>query len=117
MARMKTGWGPAWCLDRIRIDRIHIVGSIYSVNPAYIDKVEQIHAVDRIAGGDSNQPRSALGETPCLAQSRGETKDAAPHRRFIDGARVSARRDSGNSIELSRLTAEVERPMRGQRAL
>ncbi len=48
-------------LDRIRIDRTHIVGSIDPVNPAYIYKVEQIHAVDGIADGDSNQPRSALG--------------------------------------------------------
>ncbi len=32
-------------LDRIRIDRPHDVGSIDPVNPVYIDKVEQIHAV------------------------------------------------------------------------
>ncbi len=56
MARMKTGWGPAWCLARIRIDRIDIVGSIDSVNPVYIDKLEQIHAVDGIAVGDSINP-------------------------------------------------------------
>ncbi len=30
------------------------------MNPVYINKVEQIHAVDEIADGDSNQPRSAL---------------------------------------------------------
>ncbi len=30
-------------LDRIRIDRTHIVGSIDPVNPVYIYKVEQIH--------------------------------------------------------------------------
>ncbi len=30
------------------------------MNPIYIDKLEQIHAVDGIADGDSNQPRSAL---------------------------------------------------------
>jgi hypothetical protein len=36
------------------------VGSIDPVNPVSIDKVEQIHAVDGIADGDSNQPRSAL---------------------------------------------------------
>ena len=47
-------------LDRIRIDRTHIVGSIDSVNPVYTYKVEQIHAIDGIADGDSNQPRSAL---------------------------------------------------------
>ncbi len=47
-------------LDRIRIDRTHMVGSIDPVNPVYIYKVEQIHAVDGIADGDSNQPRSAL---------------------------------------------------------
>ncbi|MEE8189108.1 MAG: hypothetical protein V3T80_07865, partial [Kiloniellales bacterium] len=29
-------------------------------NPVYIKKVEQIQAVDGIADGDSNQPRSAL---------------------------------------------------------
>ncbi len=33
-------------LDRIRIDRTHIAGSIDPVNPIYINKVEQIHAVD-----------------------------------------------------------------------
>ncbi len=49
-------------LERIRIDRTHIVGSIDPVNPVYIYKVEQIHAVDGIAEGDSNQPRSALGQ-------------------------------------------------------
>ncbi len=47
-------------LDRIRFDRTHIVGSIDPVNPVYIYKVEQIHAVDGIAHGDSHQPRSAL---------------------------------------------------------
>jgi hypothetical protein len=47
-------------LDRIMIDRTHIVGSIDHVNPVHIDKVEQIHAVDGIASGDPNQPRSAL---------------------------------------------------------
>ncbi len=30
-------------LDRIRIDRTHIVGSIDPVNPVYTFKVEQIH--------------------------------------------------------------------------
>ncbi len=30
------------------------------MNPVYIYKIEQIHAVDGIADGDSNQPRSAL---------------------------------------------------------
>ena len=30
-------------LDRIRIDRTHMVGSIDPVNPAYTYKVEQIH--------------------------------------------------------------------------
>ncbi len=30
------------------------------MNPVYIYKVEQIHAVDGIADGDSQQPRSAL---------------------------------------------------------
>ncbi len=48
-------------IDRIRIDRTHIVGSIEPVNSVYIYKVEQIHAVDGIADGDSHQPRSALG--------------------------------------------------------
>jgi hypothetical protein len=32
------------------------VGSIDPVNPVYIDKVEQIHAVDGIADGDSINP-------------------------------------------------------------
>ncbi len=56
--------------DRIRIDRTHIVGSIDPVNPVYIYKVEQIHAVDGIADGDSHQPRSALGERPNPAPFR-----------------------------------------------
>ena len=47
-------------LDRIRIDRTHIVGSIDPVNPVKIYKIEQIHAVDRIADGDFQQPRCAL---------------------------------------------------------
>ncbi len=47
-------------LDRIGIDRTHIVGSIDPVNPVYTYEVEQIHAVDGIADGDSQQPRSAL---------------------------------------------------------
>ncbi len=38
------------------------MGSIDPVNPVYTDKVEQIHAVDGIADGDSHQPRSALDE-------------------------------------------------------
>ncbi len=56
MARDIDQW-----LDRIRIDRTRDPGSINPVNPVYINSVEQIHAVDRIAVGDSNQPRSALG--------------------------------------------------------
>ncbi len=43
-------------LGRIRIDRIHIVGSIDPVNPVYTFKVEQIHAVDGIAVGDPINP-------------------------------------------------------------
>ncbi|MEE8122652.1 MAG: hypothetical protein V3T93_00925 [Alphaproteobacteria bacterium] len=43
-------------LDRIRIDRTHIAGSIDPVNPVTIDKVEQIHAVDGTADGDSINP-------------------------------------------------------------
>jgi thiamine-phosphate pyrophosphorylase len=60
----KPGYGPALGpaglkgmvarLDRIKID------------PVYIDGVEQIHAVDRIAAGDPNQPRSALA-VPVIA--------------------------------------------------
>ena len=48
-------------LDRIRIDRTHIVGSIDPVNPVYIYKVEQI-GLGGIADGDSHQPRSALAQ-------------------------------------------------------
>ncbi len=52
-------------IDRIhRIDPTRDIGSI-NPDPVYIDKVEQIHAVDGIADGDSNQPRSALA--PWLA--------------------------------------------------
>ncbi len=43
-------------LGRIRIDRTHIVCSIDPVNPVYIYKVEQIHAVDGIAVGDPINP-------------------------------------------------------------
>ncbi len=35
--------GKARPLDRIGIDRTHIVGSIDPVNPVYTYKVEQIH--------------------------------------------------------------------------
>ncbi len=37
---------PDEAVDRVRIDRTHIAGSIDPVNPVYIYKVEQIHAVD-----------------------------------------------------------------------
>ncbi len=40
----RVSWWSA--LDRIRIDRTHILGSINPVNPVYINNVEQIHAVD-----------------------------------------------------------------------
>ena len=39
-ARLR-GRAMAACLDRIRIERTHTVGSINPVNPAYINKVEQ----------------------------------------------------------------------------
>ncbi len=42
------------------------MGSIEPVNPVYIYKVEQIHAVDGIADGDSHQPRSALEPSGAL---------------------------------------------------
>ena len=51
---------PSSALDRIGIDQSHVAGSIDPVSPAIINKVEQIRAVDEIADGDSNQPRSAL---------------------------------------------------------
>ncbi len=51
MARDIDQW-----LDRIRIERTHIVGSINPVNPVYVNSVEQIHAVDRIAVGDPINP-------------------------------------------------------------
>jgi hypothetical protein len=41
--------------------RIHIVGSIGPMNSVDINEVEQIRAVEGIADGDSQQPRSALG--------------------------------------------------------
>jgi hypothetical protein len=42
--RKRNGlWHPAAALDRIRIDRTHIAGSIDSVNPVYTNKLEQIH--------------------------------------------------------------------------
>ncbi len=68
-------------LDRIRIERTHIVGSVDPVNPVYTKKVEQIHAVDGIADGDSHQPRSAL-----------ETVSQG----FRPGARGVAMRDIGS---------------------
>lgn len=46
--------------DRTRIDGTGDPGSIDPVNLVTTPKVEQIHAVDGIAGGDSMQPRSAL---------------------------------------------------------
>jgi predicted N-acetyltransferase YhbS len=65
--RLREGVAPieqlsfvALAPDRIRIDRTHSAGSVDPVNPVYTNKIEQIHAVDGIAGGDSNQPRSAL---------------------------------------------------------
>ncbi len=65
--RLREGVAPiaalgfvALALDRIGIDRTRIAGSVDPVNPVYTSKVEQIHAVDGIADGESNQPRSAL---------------------------------------------------------
>ncbi|MCH8809368.1 MAG: RNB domain-containing ribonuclease [Proteobacteria bacterium] len=63
-------------LDRIRTDRTHFAGSIGPVNPVYIDKAEQIHAVDGIADGDSHQPRSAL--------ARGQVIRAKELNRLLD---------------------------------
>jgi hypothetical protein len=64
-------------LDRIGIDRSHIAGSIDPVNPVTSNKVEQIHAVDGIADGDSNQPRSALiSPRPAGRFSPGRQSDA-----------------------------------------
>ncbi len=57
-------------LDRIRIDRTHIVGSIDPVNPVYICKVEQIHAADGIADGDSHQPRTVLAASAAADRQR-----------------------------------------------
>ena len=65
--RLREGVAPiaalgfvALALDRIGIDRTRIAGSVDPVSPVYTSKVEQIHAVDGIADGDSHQPRSAL---------------------------------------------------------
>ena len=67
---------PGIGLDRIRIDRTRIAGSIDPVNPVAINRVDRIHAVDGIAVGDSNQPRSALGEKPFVPVAPGP--DASP---------------------------------------
>ena len=56
-AAAATNYGD---MDRIGIDRIRDPGSIDPVVPVTTNKVEQIHAVDEIADGDSIQPRSAL---------------------------------------------------------
>ncbi len=41
--KTEAGWSLRGSLDRIRIDRTHIAGSIDPVNPVYTYKVEQIH--------------------------------------------------------------------------
>ncbi len=41
-----------------------------SLDRIRIDKVEQIHAVDGIADGDSNQPRSALAASATAERQR-----------------------------------------------
>ena len=64
------------CLDRIRIDRTHIVGSIDPVNPVYTYNVEQI-GVDGIADGDSHQPRSALADVASSRSAMGRTRTRA----------------------------------------
>ncbi len=51
LAEPGYGWGLR-ALDRIRIDRTHIVGSVDPFNPVTIYKAEQIQAVDGIADGD-----------------------------------------------------------------
>ena len=70
---VERGFGA---LDRIRIDPTHIVGWIDPVNPVYIYKVEQIHAVDGIAGGDSHQPRSALEPAAAREKHKNGALDA-----------------------------------------
>jgi hypothetical protein len=52
-----TGHGG---LDRTGSDRTRDPDSVVPVNPVTIDKVEQLHAVDGNAEGDSNQSRSSL---------------------------------------------------------
>ena len=56
-AAAATGYGA---IDRIGTDRIRDPGSIHPVNPVAISSVEQMHPVEKIADGDSIQPRSAL---------------------------------------------------------
>ncbi len=88
-------------LDRIRIDRTQIVGSIDPVNPVAINKVEQIQAVDGIADGDSNQPRSAPETEPrpmYFHPSRlHQTHDHGP-----DGVRPLLEPDARSGLHLTR---------------
>ncbi|MCH8926043.1 MAG: CHASE domain-containing protein, partial [Proteobacteria bacterium] len=88
-------------LDRIRIDRTHIVGSIDPVNPVTINEGEQIHAVDGLADGDSNQPRSALEAGPRLMHFHPsrlhQTHDHGP-----DGVRPLLEPDARSGLHLTR---------------
>ncbi len=68
---------PLAALDRIRTDRTRNPGSIGPVNPVTITRAEQIHEIDRIAVGDSNQPRSGLDpEQPGGAGNRVARRDS-----------------------------------------
>ena len=77
-------------LDRIRIDRTHTVDSIDPVNPVYIYKVEQIHAVDW-------DRRRRFQSTP-ICSKRGRASESSPgfgparRRWFRRGAVLSGHR-------------------------
>jgi hypothetical protein len=94
-------------LDRIGADRFRDPGSIDPVNPATPIKVEQIHAVDEIADGDSHQPRSALAAIIRLQST--EIEHLA-----LENDRLAARLDAVHQLHEDQQTQrrDLERELR-----
>ncbi len=94
-------------LGRIGTDRIRDPGSIDPVNSTTTNKVEQIHAVDGIADGDSHQPRSALAAIIRLQST--EIEHLA-----LENDRLAARLDAVHQLHEGQQTQrqDLERQLR-----
>ncbi len=103
-AAAATSYGD---IDRIRIDRNRDPDSIDPVIPVTTNEVEQIHAVDEIAGGDSIQPRSALAAIIRLQSTEIE-------RLALENDRLAARLDAVHQLHEDEQTQrrELDRQLR-----